>query len=64
MDKLLRIEDVAEMTGIPVNTWHYWRSTGKGPRPAKLGRRLVWRESQINSWIDEQFELANSKEPA
>lgn len=58
MDRLLRIHEVAEMTGMPVETWRTWVARKQGPQPARLGRRLVWRESQIESWIDEQFELA------
>lgn len=61
MDKLLRIEAVSEMLGIPVDTLRNWRAHGRGPQPAKLGRRLVWRESQINAWLDEQFALAEKK---
>lgn len=64
MDKLLRIEDVTDMTGISPNTLRFWRHTGTGPRSAKLGRRIVYRESDVVAWVDEQFEKANSKEPA
>lgn len=54
-DRLLRIEDVAEMTGIPVATWRHWRATGSGPRSARLGRRVVYRERDVQAWIDAQF---------
>lgn len=62
MNKLLRIDEVAEMTGIPANTLRFWRSSGgTGPRSAKLGRRVVYRESDVIDWIDSQFDLAASK---
>ena len=55
---LLRIEDVAGMTGIPVATLRFWRHEGRGPHSAKLGRRVVYRLSDVEAWIDEQFETA------
>ncbi|QIX27462.1 helix-turn-helix domain-containing protein [Nocardioides sp. JQ2195] len=56
MEKLLRIDDVAAMTGIAANTLRYWRATNTGPRSAKLGRRIVYREADVLAWIDQQFE--------
>ena len=60
-DKLLRINDVAAMTDTSVITWRHWIATNKEgiPKPAKLGKRLVWRESQIERWLDEAFAAAN-----
>ena len=59
MDKLLRIEDVAAMTGVPVNTLRFWRSQRRGPKSANLeGRRVVYRERDVQAWIDAQFEDA------
>lgn len=60
MDKLLRIEDVAELTGIPVNTLRFWRHEKRGPKSANLGgRRVVYREADVVAWIDAQFESAS-----
>lgn len=59
MKTLLRIEEVAEMTGIPLATLRFWRASGHtGPKSAKLGRRVVYREADVLAWIDEQFEIA------
>lgn len=55
MDKLLRVEDVAGLTGVPVGTLRYWRHAGTGPQSAKFGRRIVYRESDVQAWIDAQF---------
>jgi predicted DNA-binding transcriptional regulator AlpA len=52
---LLRIEDVAELTGISENTLRYWRHQKTGPKSAKLGRRIVYREEDVLGWIDAQF---------
>lgn len=59
MSKLLRIEDVAELTGVSVNTLRYWRHGKTGPASAKFGRRIVYREADVIAWIDEQFDNAS-----
>jgi predicted DNA-binding transcriptional regulator AlpA len=56
MTKLLRLPEVAEVTGIPEATLRFWRHEGRGPKSAKLGRRVVYREADVLAWIDAQFE--------
>lgn len=56
MNKLLRVPDVAEMTGIPEATLRFWRHAKTGPKSAKLGRRVVYREEDVLAWIDAQFD--------
>jgi predicted DNA-binding transcriptional regulator AlpA len=58
MTKLLRLPEVAEMTGIPEATLRFWRATHQGPPSARLGRRVVYREADVVAWIDAQFETA------
>ena len=55
MEKLLRLPEVAELTGVPENTLRFWRHKD-GPRSARLGRRVVYRERDVVDWINEQFE--------
>lgn len=60
-DELLRAPAVAEMTGIPEATWRFWRATNKAGVPKSInigGRRVVWRRSDIEHWIADQFEAA------
>ena len=55
-DRLLTVPEVAEMTRLPEATLRWFRHVGlKGPRSAKLGRRIVYRESEVLKWIDDQF---------
>lgn len=54
-ERLLRIGQVSEWTGISENTLRFWRHQGTGPRSAKLGRRVVYREAEVTAWIDAQF---------
>jgi predicted DNA-binding transcriptional regulator AlpA len=55
MSKLLRLPEVADLTGIPEATLRFWRHEKTGPRSAKLGRRVVYREEDVLAWIDAQF---------
>ena len=55
-DRLLTVDEVAEMTRLSVATLRWMRHDKRGPRAGKLGRRLVYKESDVLTWIDEQFE--------
>lgn len=57
MEKLLRLPEVAELTGLPVNTLRFWRHQGTGPRSIRLGRRVVYRECDVVAWIEEHFDV-------
>jgi excisionase family DNA binding protein len=50
---LLRIEEVAELTGVPVSTLRYWRHRGQdeGPPMFRLGRRVVAYADDVHAWI-------------
>lgn len=39
---------------ILASTWRYWDYTGTGPRSVKLGRRRVWKRSEVVAWLAEQ----------
>jgi prophage regulatory protein len=43
-----------ELTGTKASTWRYWAMLGKGPASFKLGRRRVWRKTDVLAWIAEQ----------
>ena len=61
MDRILRIPEVVEITGLSRTT--IWRRVKSGdfPVPVRLGslatRSVGWRESQINDWLDSRPEL-------
>ncbi len=52
---LLKLPEVAAMTGLPESTLRFMRTTGYGPRSARIGRRVMYMESDVLRWIDEQF---------
>lgn len=46
--------DLEQLTGTPASTWRYWAHIGSGPRSFKLGRRRVWKRSDVLDWIETQ----------
>ncbi|HEV8164589.1 MAG TPA: helix-turn-helix domain-containing protein [Actinomycetota bacterium] len=54
-DRLLSVEEVAERLGVPVSTLHYWSHRGEELVGARIGRRLRYRESQVDAYIAAKF---------
>jgi excisionase family DNA binding protein len=52
MDRLLSMEEVAELLGVPVGTVRSWRDRGRGPRAVRVGLHLRYRRSDIENWLD------------
>jgi len=51
-ERILRLSDVKERTGLSRSTIYLYVSDGIFPRPINLGARCVgWLESEIESWI-------------
>lgn len=55
VDPLLTIREVAERLRATPATLRYWRHMGTGPRAARLGRNLVYRQSDVEAWLEERF---------
>jgi excisionase family DNA binding protein len=55
MSELLLIEEVAEYTRIPLSTLRYYRHVGQGPRSFKLGNRVAFKRSDVDAWIEQQY---------
>jgi len=59
--KLLRITDVSNKTTLAKSTIWLKMSQGKFPKPTKLSQSInVWRESDIDAWIEEHFQASKS----
>ena len=48
---LLTIDEAAAIVRAPVATLRYWRHLGTGPASFRLGRRVLYRRSDLVSWI-------------
>jgi excisionase family DNA binding protein len=58
MTRLLTIEQAADRLSVSVHTLRLWRHKGYGPQGATLGRRVMFRESDVEQWIEQQFGVA------
>jgi DNA-binding transcriptional MerR regulator len=63
VDALLTPAEVAERVRRPVATVKFWRATGIGPKGANVGGRVLYRESDVERWIEEQFSDATPEAP-
>jgi excisionase family DNA binding protein len=58
VDRYLTTEEVAERFRTTSSTVRYWRHIGKGPKSWKAGRRVLYAESDVKAWADEQLTAA------
>ncbi|MEE2527197.1 helix-turn-helix domain-containing protein [Hyphobacterium sp. HN65] len=49
---LLNVAALAEKTGISVSTWNKRRLSGDTPAFLKVGRRVLYRWSDVEQWLD------------
>jgi DNA-binding transcriptional MerR regulator len=54
-DVLLTAADVARRLNTSIHTVRYWNASGTGPPSAKIGRRRLYRSSELEAWVDAQF---------
>ncbi|MDO3315704.1 Helix-turn-helix domain [Mycobacteroides abscessus subsp. abscessus] len=52
--EIIGVELAAAITGLPPATLRYYRHMGRGPASFKLGRRVVYRRSELERWLAEQ----------
>jgi len=56
--QLLRIADVEAKISYSRSRIYDWIKQGCFPQPRKIMGTNVWRESDIDAWIEEKFENA------
>lgn len=56
--QLMTIEEAAEFLRTPVSTMRFWRHQKKGPRAARIGSRLMYRQADLEQWLNDQFDNA------
>ena len=63
-DRLLTGAEVAKRLNMPPATLRYWRHIGEGPPSFRLGpRRVMYRERDVEQWIDEQYRAERATVP-
>ena len=50
--ELLTITEAAELMRTPVATLRYWRHIGTGPKGFRMGRRVLYKATDVREWID------------
>jgi predicted DNA-binding transcriptional regulator AlpA len=50
--ELFDVPGLANYLGVPVSTLYYWRSKGEGPPGFKVGKRLLYRKSDVADWLN------------
>jgi predicted DNA-binding transcriptional regulator AlpA len=54
--RLLTLDEVAEMLRKTPSQLRWMRHAGSGPRCAKLGGRVMYREQDVVDWVNAAFE--------
>lgn len=55
MEALCGLEEASERLNVPVATLRYWRHKGIGPRSARVGKRVMYRVSDLDTYIASKF---------
>jgi predicted DNA-binding transcriptional regulator AlpA len=53
--ELLLLDEVSELTRIPVPSLRFYRHNGTGPRSFRLGNRVVYKRADVEAWIEERY---------
>lgn len=54
-DRLLTIDEVADLTRLPVATLRFKRYDRSGPHSFRLGRRVMFWLSDVLDWIEQHY---------
>jgi predicted DNA-binding transcriptional regulator AlpA len=51
-DRLLSVEELAGVTGVPLSSIRKWAAKGTGPRRLRIGKYIRYRASDVRVWLD------------
>ena len=60
--KMLRAEQVAAFTGLSASYLAKLRCTGEGPPFKKIGRAVIYRQSDVEDWLESHSRTSTSVE--
>lgn len=55
-NRLLQVEDVAELLGVSTVAFYGMRKRGYSPRAIRVGKRLRFDPDDVRQWLDEHRE--------
>jgi predicted DNA-binding transcriptional regulator AlpA len=58
--RLLDIDQLSNIIGTAPSVIYDWIKAGKFPKPIKIGRRNLWRESTLIRYLDRQDQKAGN----
>lgn len=62
-DPLRTTAEAAKFVRLPESTMRYYRHIRTGPKSAKIGgRRVMYRQSDLDAWLDSQFEAGETND--
>jgi predicted DNA-binding transcriptional regulator AlpA len=55
--QILLMEEVSELTRIPLSTLRFYRHSGQGqgPKSFKLGGRVCYKRSDVPDWMETRY---------
>lgn len=64
--ELMTVDEVAAAYRLSANTLRFWRSQGRGDGPPsfRLGRRVMYRRSDCEAWVEEQIRTTSTTKRA
>ena len=61
LEPVLTTSELANHLGVPVQTIHDLRHSGRGPRGFRVGRELRYRLSEVRDWLSNLEEAAERR---
>lgn len=52
MPDYITTQEFADLLRTSPETVRYWRHIGKGPKPFKVGRKVLYVRNEITEWIN------------
>ena len=59
-DTLINTSQLALRTGIAASTWNKRRLTGDSPPHVKIGRRVLYRWTDVEAWLESKLRHSTS----
>lgn len=58
------VAGIATRLGISPSTYRKWRMRREGPKATRYGKRVIAREADVETWIEQQVEAAFAEQQA
>jgi len=52
-ESYLTVPELASEFRVPIQTVYSWRFRGKAPKSYRVGRRLLFRRTDVDAWLAE-----------